>query len=123
MTKTGHNLEDIGSTLSWGALGAFLHKLDIDSETAKELDPDLSAWAGTIKTNAILADIYDMLAMINANLCALGSGKRAKKPESYKRPGDERKQRIGKNALPPDELREWFKRKRQDRNKREVNLQ
>lgn len=100
-----------------------MHRLDIDSETAKELDPDLSAWAGTIKTNAILADIYDMLAMINANLCALGSGKRAKKPESYKRPGDERKQHIGKSALPPDELREWFRKKRKDRNKREVNLQ
>ena len=77
-----------------------------------ELDPDLARWCGQAKTNAILADIYDMLAMINANLCAMNSGKRAKKPKAYKRPGDKGEQRIGKNALPPDELRKWFEKKR-----------
>ena len=110
---TGHCLDDIGRSVSWRALGSFLKKLDASSETAHELDPDLTSWAGTVKTNAILADIYDMLAMINANLCALGSGKKAKKPEGYKRPGDNRKERIGgKNALPPDELRNWFQARR-----------
>ena len=77
-----------------------------------ELDPDLAGWSRTLKTNAILADIYDMLAMINANLCAMGSGKRAKKPKSYSRPGDRDKKRIGKNALPPDQLGEWMDKKR-----------
>ena len=104
-----------------------MHRLDVDSETARELDPDLSAWAGTVKTNAILADIFDMLAMINANLCAMVTGKRAKKPKSYDRPGDNKKQRIGKNALPPDELVAFFKRKRQEherrKKQREVNSQ
>ncbi len=80
-----------------------------------ELDPDLAAWAGAVKTNAILADIYDMLAMINVNLCALGTGKRAKKPKPYKRPGDKDKKQIGKKALPPDQLREWFANKRKER--------
>ena len=113
---TGHCLDDIGRSLSWGALGSFLNKLDVSSETARELDPDLASWAGTVKTNAILADIYDMLAMINANLCAIGSGKRAKKPKSYQRPGDKRKERIGgKNALPPDELRKWFEARRKSK--------
>ena len=115
LIMTGHNLDDIGRTLSWSALGAFLHKLDIGSETARELDPELAAWGGTPKTNAILADIYDMLAMINANLCAMGSGKRATRPKTYERPGDKQKQRIGKNALPPDELRAWFAKKRAER--------
>ena len=79
---------------------------------ARELDPDLSAWGSTIKTNAILADIYDVLALINANMVAMGSGKRAKKPKPYKRPGDNDSKKIGKNALPPDQLKEWFDKKR-----------
>lgn len=119
LIKTGHDLDDIGRTLSWGALGAFLNKLDADSELARELEPEIANWAGTVKTNAILADIYDVLTMINANICALGTGKRASKPKSYPRPGDNKKQHIGKNALPPDQLRSWFARRRKQR--KEVN--
>jgi hypothetical protein len=92
-----------------------LRHIDINSETARELDPDLAAWGGTAKTNAILADIYDMLAMINSNLVAIGSGNKARKPKPYKRPGDKDVKHIGKNALPPDQLREWFKKKRKER--------
>lgn len=114
---TGHDLEDIGRTLSWSALGSFLKHVEINGEIARELNPDLSRWAGTFKTNAILADIYDMLAMINANLVAMGSGKRAVRPKPYTRPGDKDKQVIGKNALPPDQLREWFAKKREARKK------
>lgn len=84
----------------------------MDGEIARELDPDLAAWGSTVKTNAILADIYDILALINANMVAMGSGKRAKKPNTYKRPGDNEKKKIGKNALPPDQLKEWFEKKR-----------
>ena len=95
-----------------------MRRLDINSETARELDPDLAQWGGTPKTNALLADIYDMLAMINANICAMGTGKRAVRPKKYPRPGDKQAQKIGKNALPPDELRDFFKRKRQEHIKR-----
>ena len=112
---SGFTLDDIGRSLSWGALGAFLRRLDLTSETARELEPDLSVWAGTLKTNIILADIYDMLAMLNANLCAIGTGKRAQKPKGYSRPGDRNNQKIGsKNALPPDQLEAWFEKKRKE---------
>lgn len=114
---TGHSLDDLGRTLSWSALRSFLHHVEITGELAMELDPDLAKWAGSLKTNAILADIYDMLAMINANLCAMGSGKRATRPKNYPRPYDNKKKTIGKNALPPDQLREWFDKKREKRNK------
>jgi len=85
------------------------------------MDPELTAWGSTVKTNAILADIFDVLAMINANICALGSGKKAKQPKKYSRPGDNDKKKIGKNALPPDELRAWFDKKRKER--KEANRQ
>lgn len=71
-----------------------------------------------MKTNALLADIYDMLAMINANICAMGSGTKAKKPKAYPRPNDSEKKSIGKKGLPPEELRAWFDKKRKERQKR-----
>lgn len=124
---TGHCLEDVGRSLSWDALGAFLNRPDVSGEIAKDIAPDIASWSGQIKTNAILADIYDLLAMINANICALGSGKKASRPKKYERPGDKDKQHIGKNALPPDELVAFFKRKRQEherrKKQREVNSQ
>lgn len=101
-----------------------MYKTDIDGELAKDLAPELSKWAGTMKTNAILADIYDLLAMINANLCALGSGKRATRPKEYQRPNDNDRKQIGKNAVSPEELRAFFDRKRKasrDRKTQEVN--
>ena len=77
-----------------------------------DLHPEHAAWATTTKTNAILADIFDMLAQLNANVVALGSGRPAKKPKPYKRPGDKDKQHIGKGALPISRMREWIESRR-----------
>ena len=113
MISTGHSLEDVGSGLSWAALGAFIRNLGPESATARELDPEMAYWSSRAKTNAILADIFDMLAQINANLVAVGSHKASKKPKSYPRPGDnKREKKIGKNALPVNELDSWLARKR-----------
>lgn len=86
-----------------------------ESALMQELNPELSEWSGRTKTNAILADIFDMLAMINANLMAVGTRKPAKRPKLYPRPGakdPETTRHFGKGALPAEELREWFERKR-----------
>ena len=83
----------------------------------RELNPEAAAWATTTKTNAILADIYDALAMINANLMAIGSGTAAKKPKLYPRPNQKDNDDIkhfGKGGLPPAKLREWIEKKRRD---------
>lgn len=82
-----------------------------------ELYPDMAEWSGATKTNVILADIYDILAMINANLVAIGSRKPAKKPKPYPRPNKkepEDEKHFGRGALPPDELRKWIEEKRQE---------
>lgn len=121
MVRTGHDLNDLGRTLSWSALRSFLKKLDIHSALFLELNPDIAIWSDTAKTNAILADIYDVLASINANLIAIGSRKQARKPKTYPRPikteHDDEK-RFGKGALPPEELHEWIERKRAEFNAR-----
>lgn len=80
-----------------------------------ELDPELSAWGTTTKTNAILADIFDVLAMMNANLVALGSHKPAKKPKPYPRPhrkDDTESRHFGSKPLPVPELHKWIEQKR-----------
>ena len=116
LVETGHELRDEGFSISWEALDSFLSNMSPDSALARELNPKMSQWATRAKTNTILASIYDMLAVINTNLCAKGSGKRPKKPKPYPRPWLEDKKEpdvrhIGKGALPPDKLRAWFKSK------------
>lgn len=79
----------------------------------------VKGWGTTAKTNVILADIYDMLAMINANMVAIASRKRTAHPKLYPRPWikDEgrQEQHFGRDPLPPDELREWFEQKRKEK--------
>lgn len=84
----------------------------------QELSPETSAWGTTTKTNVILADIYDVLAVINANLVALRSGKAARKPKPYPRPSgrnNDNERHIGSGALPPDELERWMEEKRREK--------
>ena len=121
MAVTGHEIDDIGYAMSWDAFGSFIKNLDYHSALFREMHPDSAVWADTIKTNAILADIYDMLATINANLNALGTRKAAKKPKPYPRPfkkDTENERQIGSGGLPPAELHAWIERKRAEFNAR-----
>lgn len=115
LIRTGHQIKDIGRTLSWGAFGAFIANEGPETSLGKELNPDGYEWSQIIKTNTILADIYDMLAMINANIVALASGKKSQSPDLYPRPGQKSKKddkRFGSGALPFDELKEWIEKRR-----------
>lgn len=103
LTKTGKALNEVGRGLSWASLNAFVKNTPPDGALMRELNPELYQWATIAKTNALLADIYDLLAWINANLCAKGSGKRAKPPKPYPRPQKKDKKKIG-TPLPLDEL-------------------
>lgn len=116
LTKTGHEFNDIGRTLTWDALDSFLSNIGPDSALARETYPEIDAWGTTLKTNIILTDIWNVLAMINANLIAIGMKKPAKAPKPYPRPGQkapEDETKIGSGALPPGELRKWFEEKRE----------
>lgn len=122
LTKTGHELQDVGRSLSWGALASFVMNVSGDSALSEEMNADYHIWATATKTNGILADIYDMLAQINANLVAIGERKPSKLPKAYPRPGVEEKQEnvkhFGKGALPKGEFRKWLEKKRKERNAR-----
>ena len=110
---TGHGIEELGGAISWHSLKAYLEHLPYDSALMRSLNAEQAEWATRVKTNAILADIFDMLAIINANLCGIGSGKKPKQPKPYPRPGTkEEQQTIGKGAVTKQELEEFFERKR-----------
>ena len=113
LTRTAYSLDDVGGALSWSALSSFVKFLGTDSALARDLGKS-TGWEDTIKTNALLADIYDLLQVINANICAMAShGKKRKKVIPYPRPGkDDDKRKIGKGAMPLKALAEWFEEKR-----------
>ncbi len=122
LTLTGHELADVGRTLSWGALASFLAYEQSGSALDRDINGDDSIWSAVIKTNGILADIYDQLAQINENLVAIGSKKKANPVKLYPRPGiepeNENIRHFGKGALPVDELEAWFEMKRKEYNGR-----
>lgn len=112
--RYGHELRDVGCSLSWSALHSFISCLGPDSYVAKEIEPELYDWTTTFKTNKILADIYDMLALIQATLVAIGSKKQIKKPKPYPRLKKDGK-KIGNSPVAPVQLRNMFVNKRKRR--------
>lgn len=118
LTKTGYELADVGGALSWDALHSFISCLGTDSATMREVDPEVSPWATTAKTNALLADMFDNLSVISANLRAIGSGKRAERPEKYPRPKKNKNDKIFKSSATPDEMRAFIEEGRRARGKR-----
>ena len=97
---------------------SFIKNVGPESAIGRELGY-ATGWETTTKTNAILADIYDLLQVINRNLVAAHSKEKVKKKiKPYPRPGqDENKRKIGKGALPVNELREWIENKRKQKKK------
>lgn len=110
LTRTSYQLDDVGGRLPWSALNSFIQNLGSDSALARDLGKS-TGWEDTLTTNRILADIYDLLQVINANVCALGGGSK-KHITPYPRPGaadNKNVRKAGKGALPVAELHEWIR--------------
>ena len=112
LIKCGHTLDEVGGVLSWDALGDFISKSEPDSALARDINDEEYKWALTIKTNEILADIYDLIAAFRYDVTAILSKKKPKKPKPYIRPRKKKEtKRIGKGGLPKAELRKWIETK------------
>jgi hypothetical protein len=107
MTRTAYCLNDLGGALTWGALHSFITNIGTDSALARDMGKQ-TGWENTLKTNALLADIYDLLQVINNNLCHS-----KKKIKPYPRPGkgDDKKRKIGKGAITLDAMRDFIRGK------------
>ena len=112
MTRTVYQLDDAGGALSWRSLYSFIKRLGGDSALAQDLGRP-TEWSERLKTNELLADIYDLLQVLNANLVNFATqGKKKSKITPYPRPGrEDDKKRIGSGAIPVTDLREWIRRK------------
>ena len=111
--KRGFTLDDVGGTLSWDALGDFIARMDPASALSYELDPERAQWATVDGTNRILADIYDLLAVMNRTLAMMATKKRQKKPEPYPRPGQKKKEKkhVGTASIPIAEVKDVILKK------------
>ena len=117
ITRTNYQIDDAGGALSWSALYSFIKNLRGDSALARDLGK-ATGWEDTLQTNVLLADIYDLLQIINANLVAFASGKKqTKKITPYPRPGraEDKTQKLCKGALPIGALREWIRSRQNGR--------
>jgi hypothetical protein len=110
ITRTRYTVNDIGGALSWRSLNSFIKYLGSDSALAKDLGAQ-TGWEKVITTNQILADIYDLLAVI-------ASKKFIKNAKPYPRPGkaENTERKIGKGALPLAEMRKWIENRRRKNN-------
>ena len=111
---TGYSLDDVGASLSWDALKSFMSYIKPDSAVYRELHPELSEWSTTLKTNVILADIFDQLQITNALLRTQLTHKKQKAPDPYKRPWVKNGniKHIGKKPLASvAEMREWIRQR------------
>ena len=102
MTRTGRTLTEY---LSMGAAGivaliSFITYLPSDSELMREMHPknEFAEWNTQIKTNAILADMFD--AFVSAHT------KKGVQPKRYPRPKQNRS--IGKDPIPVSQFWDWW---------------
>lgn len=112
----GMGIDDIGSDLSWSTVKAILKHLPLSSALAREVNAESTTWGSTLKTNFLLADIVDMLQVIDYHLVKI-SGAKAQKPKPYPRPKVKGKEKAGtkhygKGAMKRDELKDWIFKKR-----------
>lgn len=112
LTRTAYQVNDVGGALSWGAFYAFIKNLGSDSALARDLGKS-TGWETVLQTNTLLADIFDLLQVIHADLIHwMSHGKKKTNFKPYPRPGadKDKKRRLGSGAMPFDELREWIRR-------------
>lgn len=122
MTMTGRTLQEYLDMGGEGiiALAHFAVNLGLDSATicAESGFTRQSEWTYRMKTNAILADIYDAIQAFSY-IFAKSKSKRknAKKPKPYPRPWVEPKtQKFGKDPIPVSRFKRWWNSKRKRKN-------
>ena len=105
MTRTGRTL---GEYIDMGAAGkvaliSFINNLPLDSALRLAMNPkdEYGVWNTTLKTNVILADLFDVFVKANT--------KKGRKAVPYPRPRDTKT--IGRGAIPISEFWDWWNKK------------
>ena len=118
ISSAGIEIDDVGGSLSWGAFSAFIKHPDPDSALYREIHPEIGDWGTVLRTNVILADIYDCLAQINLNMIGGFNHKKGRQADKYPRPWMKKKEKkIGK-PMKRDALHKWIEKRRREARKR-----
>lgn len=114
MTMTGRTLSEYLDMGHEGivALCHFVRHLGLDSKLAREMAGfEAGPFDSGTQTNALLAELFDVLAGINANLVQLSSKSRVKRPKPFPRPWRKDESRIGRDPIPVSKFAEWWNSK------------
>lgn len=114
MTRTGRTLDEYMDMGAAGivALVHFIAHLDVDSALMRDMDTtDVAEWGSNLKTNVLLADVFDAIAMFNHNFATAHSKHKPQKPKPYPRPWAKEEDKIGKGAIPISQFWEWWSSK------------
>lgn len=109
MTRVGATLDDVPTRISWRALGNFVGNLGIDSAYVREVEPEVARWVAPESLRPMLADLFDLVAVLNRNVVAASSKHRPRKPKPYPRPGRQDKGTVvGRDPIPIKDFDKWW---------------
>ena len=113
MTRTGRSLDEWIDKGAAGivALCRFMKCLPLDSRTVSAMSgyDNMDEWHERVKTNMLLADIYDNLSALRFAFISSKSKKKGKKPEPYPRPWSKRKSKhFGKDPVKVKDFWAWW---------------
>ena len=94
------------------ALCHFIDKLGTDSALAHEISGhDTRDWSERLRTNSLLADLFDAVQLFQYGFAEKGSPK----PKPYPRPWTEDKaEKYGKDPIPIREFNNWWSGQKED---------
>lgn len=123
MTRTGRTL---GEYLDKGAAGIvalchFVEHLSPDSVLAAEISgyEHMRQWSTQLRTNAMLADLYDAISALRYTVAASRSKKKIKRPKPYPRPwAKEKTRKFGKDPIPVKDFWNWWDKQLKEAAKR-----
>lgn len=74
----------------------------------RAMNPEIAEWATPLKTNQIVADVFDATAWANYQR----AGGKGSKPKPYPRPGDKTKKKFGTRRMSRMEAQQFLARRR-----------
>lgn len=107
LLSMGLRLDDLATDrLTWRDLYVVIHRSGPGSALARELQPELSAWASGLVLADLLAHAVDLLA--GGNWQRAGK-KTAPKPKPIPRPGRKSEaQKYGSKPIPVKDFDDWW---------------
>lgn len=119
MTRTAYTLADVGGALPWPALRHFVLYLGSDSALWRETHPDeakLSAWEDGSMVAPMMADLFDVTALVAWATANRGAKHAKPKPKPYPRPWAARtnERHYGSKPIPISEFDSWWESKREE---------